>query len=506
MLHREVRLIEHAELRDGLLLIRRPHFQLHGNHLFWIGSKQPRQQFSEAEAGLWNLMRQPVTVKIAREKCGDGADTLISGFLQSELCELLEPEFPQNRRRVLVIEPHADDAALSIGSTMWNQRLECEFLIATMASRSNHTRYRDMGLDIFDVSEVTEIRRLESELFARLVGGTHVSVGLTDSELHYNDANWTMDFFRRHRMSIRVSTSRIADNVERQRWTDAVRRLLEEHRSAEVWFPLGGPHTDHLLTADACFAAFLANPSLTSGRILRVYGEFPYMARYPQQMQDSVNTLRKHGAVLDKAQSPIVQDPQQKRRLAAVYDSQDIDDMLEGSDAGAHSRSNGFAMPETLWTLKELPTKIHPSGILSAATTEPALIDAATEWAARNKGTRNLRVLLLMPTGQWAGDLEMLFAAFPHAVFEVYVATTAAAEVAAPASDRVEVHVVASGAFSWIIQSLGIALTMKACPTLFHVGERRQWQARFLSKLWPGSDTLIVESMNQLVSALRVIP
>jgi tRNA A37 threonylcarbamoyladenosine synthetase subunit TsaC/SUA5/YrdC len=47
---------------------------------------------------------------------------------------------------------------------------------------------------------------------------------------------------------------------------------------------------------------------------------------------------------------------------------------------------------------------------------------------------------------------------------------------------------------------------MKARPTLFHVGERRQWQARLLSRLWPGSDTLIVESMNQLAGALRVSP
>jgi LmbE family N-acetylglucosaminyl deacetylase len=245
-------------------------------------------------------MQRRVSVKEVRETCGECADAMIREFLRSEFCELVEPAFPSDRRRVLVIEPHADDAVLSLGGTMWLRRFDCAFVIATMASRSGHARYRDLGCDYFDITEVTEIRRRESELFASMFGGTHVSVGLTDAALRYRDANWTSDFRRRHQMSIRVSTSRIADDRERQRWTDAVRRLLTENPSAEVWFPLGGPHTDHMLVADACFAVFLANPSLISGRILRVYEEFPYAARYPRHMNDALRALRKSGAVLEE--------------------------------------------------------------------------------------------------------------------------------------------------------------------------------------------------------------
>jgi LmbE family N-acetylglucosaminyl deacetylase len=503
---RERRLIETAELQGDQLLVRRPHYQLRGNDLFWLGSDKPCRQFSEAQARLWSLAQHPVPLSEVRRACGEGADNLMREFLQSELCDLLEPAFPQNRRRVLVIEPHADDAALSIGGTIWTRRHDHCFLIATMASRGNHTRYRDLGCDFFDVSEVTEIRRLESELFARLVGGTAIPVGLTDSELRYHDANWTFDFFRQHRMSIRVSTARIADSRERQRWTDAVKRLLTEHPSDEVWFPLGARHTDHLLTADACYAVFLANPSLIAGRTLRVYGEFPYTARYPQQIKDSLNALEKSGAMLDAMPAPIANVADQKRHLASVYDSQDISEMLRGtrSSADAHGRAAGRA--EKIWTLRGLPKQINPSGILSAATTEPALVQAAAAWAQRNRGAAIVRVLLLMPTGRWASDIEMLFAAFPHARFEMYVATTAAAEVASVTSDRIDVRIIASGSLAWIFQSLRISFAMQARPTLFHVGERRQWQARLLSRLWPGSDTLMVESMNQLVSALQVNP
>lgn len=497
-------MIELAESQDVHLLVRRPHYLLRGNDLFWIASKKPIRQFSEVQIRLWNLMQQPVALTEVRRACGDCVDTLIREFVQGGLCELLESAFPDNRRRVIVIEPHADDAALSVGGTMWAQRLECEFLIATMASRSNHTRYPDLGCDFFDVGEVTEIRRLESEMFARLVGGTHVAMGLTDSELRYRDANWSFDFFRQHRMSIRVSASRVANAQERRRWTDAVQRLLTEHQSAEVWFPLGGPHTDHLLTADACYAAFLANPSLIAGRTLRVYGEFPYTARYPQQLEDSLNSLKKSGAMLDEMPAPIANVAEQKRRLASVYDSQDISEMLRGTRSSADDHGRAAARAEKFWTLRAIPKQINRSGILSAARTAPALVDAAATWARRNRGAAILRVLLLMPTGQWASDLEMLFAAFPNARFEVYVAATAAAEVAAHTSDRLDVRIVASSALPWIIQSLKISFALKGRPTLFHVGERRKWQARLLSRLWLGSDTLIVESMNQLISALQV--
>ena len=493
-----------SEISDEQLLIRRPHFQLCGNELFWVGSKQPRRRLSDAQSVLWNLLRQPVPLRTVREAYGADADALIGEFVDQEFCDFLEHDFPGVRRRVLVIEPHADDAALSVGGTMWLKRFECEFLIATMASRSNHSRYRDLDCDIFDVDEVSKIRRLESELFARLVGGTHITVGLTDSDLRYRDENWTSDFFRQHRMSIRISASRIADGRERSRWTAAVRQLLASNPSAEVWLPLGGPHTDHLLTVDACFAAFAEDPSQVSGRVLRVYGESPYMARYPRQMQHSLDTLRNAGVVLESAPAPIDGAVQQKRRLASVYDSQYIEGMRVDTEASAHLHANAGGPAEPLWTIRELPKKVRWSGILSAATIEPALVSTAIAWAARNKGTANLRVLLLMPTGQWAGDLRLLMAAYPLAQFEVVVSDTAAAEVTHVRSDRVDIRIIANGTLPWVLYCLGIAFSMKARPTLFHAGERRLWQARLLSRFWLGSDTLVIGSMNEMLSALQV--
>jgi hypothetical protein len=43
-----------------------------------------------------------------------------------------------------------------------------------------------------------------------------------------------------------------------------------------------------------------------------------------------------------------------------------------------------------------------------------------------------------------------------------------------------------------------------AVPTLFHAGEQREREARLLARLWLGSDALVVTSMDQFASALRI--
>jgi LmbE family N-acetylglucosaminyl deacetylase len=496
-------LAEAAELRSDHLLVQRPHFQLRGDSLFRVGSKQPHQRLSEAEAALWNLIYRRVSVNEVRETFGERADVLIRDFLSSDFCELVEPIFPIDRRRVLVIEPHADDAVLSIGGTLWLRRLECKFVIATMASRSNHTRYA-LDCDFFDIKEVTEIRRRESELFALMIGGDHLSVGMTDAALRYHDGNWNADFYRRHLMSIRVATSRIADDQERQRWTAAVRRLLTEHPSAEVWFPLGGPHTDHMLTADACIAAFLADPSLVAGRVLRVYQESPYTARYPHHMNGALEALRRAGAVLQQESSPMAEACERKRRLATIYDSQEIEEMRPDTDASELTQGPASGRSEFFWTLTTLPRRTAPGGIVSSTITGHERDEEIAAWVSNNRDQERLRVLLPMPTGRWARDLDILSAAFPRATFEVYVTPSAEAEVSEVLSKRVEIRKVGSGAKAWILLALRLSMQMKALPTLFHSGQRRLRQARLLAKSWLRSDTLIVASMDPLVSALRI--
>lgn len=482
-----------AALPQDWLLIATPHLQLRGNSLFSIGVPGRGRVLSPPELELFKVLQQAVTVREALQRCGPAADLLIRDFMRERLFVLIEGSFPANRPRVLVIEPHADDAVLSVGGTMWLRRHERAFVIATMASRSNHTRYRDLGGN-HDISDVTEIRRRESDLVARMLGGTHVSVGMTDAVLRYRDTEWTAEFYRRHRMAISASISRAADEAELRRWTEAVRRLVIEHQPTEIWFPLGGPHADHMLTTDSCFAAFAADRTLLHERSLRIYQEVPYAVRFSRHMRSALVAVKQSGAALQEETVPIEAVQNQKRRLSSVYDSQDMDELFEG----------GGDLPELFWKVTELPQHIAPRGIVSQAISAPtSAADALATWMARNRDASVIRVLLTTPAGRWQADLAVLSLAFPHARFEVWTASVAEAEVMEVPSARVVMRSVAGGTRAWLLHSLRLSLSRPA-PTLLYASASRLPQARLVSRLWFGSDTVVLTSMDQLPGALRI--
>lgn len=461
------------------LLLPRPHYELHRDALYYPGVQQPLCQLTVAESELWALLQQPVSVAAVREHLGAGADRVMSDFLGAGYCELVETSFSAARRRVLVIEPHADDAVLSVGGTMWLRRHECTFVIATMASRSNWSRFR--GLDI---AATTELRRRESELAARMLGGEHICVGMSDTVLRYHE---TDEFYQRHRSAIQASTTRVADDAERARWTEAMRQLLDEQPAGEVWIPLGGLHTDHMLTADACFAAMAAQPSLGHGRVVRVYQDYPYGSSNPRHMIAARAALTDAGAVLQEERIAIATVQEYKRRLASVYYSQNLDEI------------SGFDEPELLWKVHELPRRVDSSGLVSQAVILPPTPGAIDSWLARNRDAPRVRVLLAASTGQWARDLKWLGATFPRARFDVHVAAAVAAEVADVPSERVDMRTVADGKLAWALEGLRLCIARPA-PTLFHAGQRREREARLLSRIWLANDALVISTMDHLAS------
>ena len=492
-----------AVLHDELIVLRRPHFRSDGYLLYFLISERPYHRLSDLECEIWEAIARPTSLADLRKQFSGRADLAIQEFLRLNLCELGESVFPASRRQVLVIEPHADDAALSVGGAMWLCRHECAFTLATMASRTNYTSYYNLGRDFLNVQQVMSIRRRESELFVRILGGQHLDVGLTDAVLRYRDADWSVDFFNQHRTSISVATSRRPDLEERNRWTQSVRKLLDESSSEEVWFPLGGPHTDHLLTLTACIDAFVSAPALMKGRVLRVYQDVPYAARFPDFTSNAVEALSRLGVQLDPKPVLIKGVFEQKLRLASIYASQfkiralrkDIEDSarIPGAERG---------LVESMWTIRGMPDQISRFATIGDSVVDRRRIEVAESWLSRNFGAERVRVLLLIPTGRWSNDLNLLCEALPHARFEVFAAPAAMAEVSEVISSRVQIRRVSAGSRAWAMLALKLAAARRQ-PTIFHAGEKRLHEASWLSRLWVGSDTLVLESMNSLVSGLE---
>ncbi len=106
-----------ARMASNHLVLRRPHFLLKGDALYFLASARPARTLLPAEKRIWEAIEQPAALE-ALHKVHPEADSIVESFWQNELCEFLEPEFSFGRKRILVIEPHADDAALSISRVL----------------------------------------------------------------------------------------------------------------------------------------------------------------------------------------------------------------------------------------------------------------------------------------------------------------------------------------------------------------------------------------------------
>jgi LmbE family N-acetylglucosaminyl deacetylase len=481
------------------IVIQRPHFVLQGHSLFFLISRRPAATLSATEAELWRALARSPSISDLQARFAD-ADRTLGRFLEQGFCEIAEASFPAARSRIAILEPHADDAVLSLGALMWQRRHHCHFHIITAASRSNFTSYYRLQRDYFHLDEVGRIRRAESLLIARLLGGSWTGLDLPDAPIRYHDGDWSLRWFLRHRYSVAAATARQASPDELRHWASTIRTALRRIAPDELWIPLGSPHADHQLTRNAALAAILDHSPLPPRCAVRIYQESPYAARAPAYTPAVLRGMERLGAQLTPESIPIV-DHEQKLRLCSIYASQfKMKAILPELEATA--RLNGDEPCERLWTLASLPER-HDTLLLRPDWPElHRQSPAVAEWAGRNREAQRIRVLLLLASGSWAQDQHLLLSTFPQAHLEIYAAPAALAELADSRARRARVHPVAAGSRAWAMLALRLAAAAPA-PTLFIAGENRLREARWLSRLWPLSSTIVLPTMDQFVSCLQ---
>ena len=484
------------------IVLRRPHYRQVGDELYFLISRRPHIKLSAAESAVWAALDGEPTVDELRARFSNGADSILQRFTEFGLCEIAATDFRKDRHQVLVFEPHSDDAVLSVGGTMWLRRQECEFILITIGSRSNFTSYYDLDRDYFDVDRISSLRDAEGTLFARVLGGQYRALKLREAALRYHDGNWSLDWFRQNRFSVSAFISHRSGPAELRDWIAAIRTALIDSEAREVWFPLGSPHTDHQLTRDAALSLMRDEPALFHGRDVRFYQDVPYAARYPAFTPTIVEALSRAGVALAPEIVPIASVVDDKLHLVSLYGSQFKLDAIRTDVLASAQRAGDGTPAERLWRI-DRPVKSYNPDLIRVD--EPILRHATDElapWLRRHRDAQNIRLLVLVPPGRWAEDMDYLLHTFPHAQFEVYVAPAAAAEVAQFVPPRCRILPCDAGPKAWVLLALRL-MFMRPAPTLFIAGEKRIREARLLSKLWLRSDPVVAPTMDHLVSALR---
>lgn len=494
------------DMSDELIPLKRPHFELRQQQLYFMLSSRPCADLDAADEVLWDGIDGLTTVGQLCHLCPTAPERL-QRFWELGFCEMVPPRFRESRRRVLVFEPHMDDAALSVGGLMWARRDECEFTLVSIAGYSNFTSYYFLGREYFDVARITALRKAESELVMRLLGGRHSMLEECDAPLRYQPGNWSLAWYRANRRCVNARIGHCSPESEISSWSAAIGRVLHASDAQEIWLPLGvGGHTDHELARNACLQALGRNGELAGGRSLFFYQDVPYATQFPGHTSQILDAISAAGGSLVRQSEDISKSLVAKLRLNSIYGSQfKLSFMAPKIEEAARGASiSGDGCCEVLFRVDKLPRSIAPLAMYSGRAVVEKLVLQLAGWYRRHRLAKRIRILSLVGVGCWAEDMQFLLDAFPRANFEVYLSDATYGEAERLLSPRISVHSVKGRARAWLWLLLRTALS-RPCPLMVMTGESRQQMMPLIGALCVLSDPFAAITTNHLVQALRVV-
>jgi LmbE family N-acetylglucosaminyl deacetylase len=495
-----------AALLNDVIPLRRPHFHAQDGALYFLLSRRPHAPLNDIEQAIWDALDGRTRIGDLRKRF-PALDTALDRFVALGVCEIPQTNFPPNRRRIVVIEPHMDDAVLSLGGTMWLRRNDCEFTVITLAGVSNFTSYYMVGRDFFDILEVSALRKAESALFLRHVGGHHLALDLLEAPLRYRHARWTLDWFRQHREAVSAFLRRSPGSRELEEWTSALTRVLGTLEAQEIWLPLGvGVHVDHQLTRDSCLRLLSTHPELVQGRKIRFYEDVPYSGDWPQHANQLVTVLRNAGARIEEERVDIGAAMVVKQRLVSIFGSQFkmtvMGARVEKSARLARTGSSEYG--EVLYEVVTPPSrKIEPLSCYFERDSANSLAQRLAPWLGRHRAAKLIRLFVPTAFGRWAEDMQSLLDLFPQAQIEVYLDHARLPETETLSSPRILIRPVGSGRWSWYAAA-GRLLFSRPNPLLIVASPGKEHHARWLGAACLGSDSIVAPGVNALMLGLRL--
>ncbi len=491
---------------DRSVVLRYPYWREREGRYYFLQSRRPAPPLDPTHHSFLQSLDPsgtPIAALLARYP---EARTIADSLSSAGFCAVFEPPNSTVRRRILIIEPHMDDAVLSVGATMWRRRNEVEFTLLSMAGRSNFTSYYFLDHEYFDPVEISDLRRAESEFVMRVLGGTHIALAELEAPLRYHDHTWTRAWYESHRWAVSGFIAHPSSDLEVRRWTAALVSYLASASFDEVWMPLGlGNHTDHELARSACLTALHDAPEHFPDTAF-LYEDVPYSVHVPDHSARIVASLQEAGARLTRhavAMSP--EEMEKKLELLAAYGSQfKVSAMLGLVLECARKATPDGGHAEVMWHLQSPP--VQRLDRLRASGDAPNIASTATrlaDWYPRMSQFTRLAVLSPAPIGRWADDTAVLLDAFPSASLQVFVARHSRAETTAFSDPRLRVIALPKHPLIWMCALL--TLVMIGCPVVLLPGRARiDVFSRFLGP-FSTRRLVLATSMAHLVQALTSI-
>ncbi len=401
-----------------------PHYQRRQNQIFFLVSRRETVTLVDAvEAARFDAIDGTRTIA-ELENSLPGISDSIERWARAGIVKLVTPlPGPASGPHAVVIEPHMDDAILSVGGRLLNRSGRQRSTILSLTRWSSYTSYLLSGrTDFSDVATVTELRTAESRIAARLCGASFQAMEENDSivemgmplgpdtlpTFHFNLHGWG------------------AFGPTEQEVTASSERLLSVLRSLdpdELWIPMGlGPHLDHVRTRQACLRALLAARSELEHRKIFLYRDLPYARQFPLHADIVLRALGAAGAKFVRRAEDITDVFEDKLNAVSVYASQWKVHKVRGpllDDAQCSDRIPG--LQETYYEMTEFPRYLPRVSDLSFdQPSRSALATRLDAWFEGAAASGRVNVLLPLPPIRCDLVFQMLRERFPRAKLCVF--------------------------------------------------------------------------------------
>jgi LmbE family N-acetylglucosaminyl deacetylase len=396
---------------------------------------------------------------------------------------------PAGLPHVVVVEPHMDDAALSVGGRLLLRRGRARVTILSVVKWSNYTRELMHGGAALDVQAVTELRCAEAARAASALGAAHRAMDEVDAPLRFRPAEaWSAGPPLRLLPAFKAWTAFAPSGEEIDGLAGRIREQVAALDPDELWFPLGaGWNIDHALTRDACLAMLAGLPGGGRLRVL-AYEDVPYAHRSEGHAAQVVRALERTGCAVIRTEEDVSAVFAEKLAALAAFGSQhDLAACERDVRAAAQAAGEG-RLVEVAWEIRA-PAETWPRALLSRPAASALVPDRHrlraglrvrfAPWVAESGRWERIAVLGLAPFGRFEEAMHLLLRTFPRARLRVLVEPGAAWEAASFRDERLDLVVVRGGLFGWAA-AIARELLRFGTPTL--VVARR---GRLLSALLP---------------------
>jgi len=250
------------------------------------------------------------------------------------------------------------------------------------------------------------------------------------------------------------------------------------------------------------------NPKLVEQCVCRFFQDVPYAGDYRAHTAALVKALGGAGARLEEERVDITAVMPEKLHLVSIFASQwKIKVIQVRVEACAKALGGPPESYSELWyRVAAAPTEnIDMLATSAVKETVYRIARDVAPWLRRYRSAPAIGLLLAVPMGRWAEDIQFLLDCFPGAHFEVHMPAKFAGQAEMLTSPRVSVRL-GGNRWGWVFGDALTTIIGRRLPLVIISGRQREKHGRWLARLGLLSDPVVAPTMNDFILALQCAP